>query len=201
MSAIKTAGWGLSIVAAAIGIAVLVIVGIGFFLSPQDKLQHADAIVAVSGGETSQRTKEAVKLYEEGYAPKLLFSGAAADHNGPSNAAAMRADAIDMGVPASDILVEEDSNTTAENASKAAPILKGIDANKIILVTSPYHQRRASLSFRQALGPNVEIINHSATDSAWRKNSWWADPGTTYLTLSELQKTIYTWSTKPQAQQ
>src|SRR5688572_846628 len=78
------------------------IVGIGFFLSPQSDLEKADLIVAISGGETSQRTREAVRLYDEGYAPKLLFSGAAADRNGPSNAAAMRRYAIIQGVPDSD---------------------------------------------------------------------------------------------------
>jgi uncharacterized SAM-binding protein YcdF (DUF218 family) len=179
----------------------VVIVGVGFFLSPQDQLQPADVIVAVSGGETQQRTREAVRLYQHGYAPKLLFSGAAADKNGPSNAAVMRSLALDAGVPAPDILVEEVSTTTAENAVQSAPIIKGLNAKTVIMVTSPYHQRRASMNFRQILGPDITIINHSAVDSAWRKNSWWRQPYTLDLTISELQKTIYVYSTKPEAQQ
>jgi uncharacterized SAM-binding protein YcdF (DUF218 family) len=182
-------------------VAVLVvgsIIGIGYFLSPQSQLRHADLIVAISGGETPQRTREAVQLYKEGYAPLVLFSGAAADLSGPSNAAAMRSDAIAQGVPASAILIEPDSATTAENAADTAPIIRSINAHTIILVTSPYHQRRASLSFQQMLGPSVTIINHSAADSVWRKSTWWRQPATIELTLSELQKTIYVWATKPQ---
>jgi len=62
-------------------------------------------------------------------------------------------------------------------------------------VTSPYHQRRANLAFTKALkGLPVKIIDHSSTDSVWRKNGWWQDDWARYLTLSELQKTLYTWA-------
>lgn len=174
------------------------IVGIGFFLSPQSRLQTADIIVAVSGGETQQRTSEAVSLYKQGRAAKLLFSGAAADPNSPSNAAAMRADALRQGVPDSAILTEELSTNTEENAQMAQPIIENLGAKSIILVTSPYHQRRASLNFRQALGPEFVIINHSASDSSWRKSNWWQQDRTIELTLSELQKTLYVWSVRRQ---
>jgi uncharacterized SAM-binding protein YcdF (DUF218 family) len=197
MQTIKWLGIGLVVVAAVVAGSII---GIGFYLSPQDQLRHADLIVAISGGETTERTHEAVQLYQNGYAPKLLFSGAAADRSGPSNAAAMRNDALAQGVPSSAILIEEDSVTTAENAADAAPIIHSINAHTIILVTSPYHQRRASLNFRQMLGPDVTIINHSSADSIWRKSSWWRQPATVALTLSELQKTLYVWSTKPQSQ-
>jgi uncharacterized SAM-binding protein YcdF (DUF218 family) len=194
MQLIKKLGIGLGIL---VVVVTLAIIGIGFFLSPQDKLRHADLIVAISGGETSQRTNEAIRVYKEGYAPKLLFSGAAADPTGPSNAATMRRDAISQGVPASAILIEEHSTTTEENAIDSAPIIHQLGAHTIILVTSPYHQRRASLSFHQVLGPSVTIINHSASDSVWRKSTWWRNPYTIKLTLEELQKIIYVWSTKP----
>ncbi len=180
-----------------LGTVAAAIIGIGFYLSPQDDLRKADAIVAVSGGETKQRTAEAVKLYKQGYAKTLVFSGAAADSKGPSNAAAMRSDAVAAGVPSKAIIIEEDSASTLENALRTAPIIKDLGAESIILVTSPYHQRRASLNFRQILGPKVVIINHSATDSAWRKSSWWHQPSTAGLTFAELQKTAYAWVFKP----
>jgi len=186
-------------VAVVAGLIIAAIVSIGFLLSPQDKLESADVIVAISGGETPQRTREAVKLYRNGYAPKVLFSGAAADHNGPSNAAAMRADALGAGVPDEDILIEEGSVSTADNAAKTAPLIEGLGAKKVILVTSPYHQQRASLNFRQILGPDITILNHSASDSVWRKSNWWEKPYTVGLTLAELQKTLYVWLTKTQS--
>lgn len=195
MKAIK---WFSIIIFGTVALVVGLIVGIGFYLSPQDELRQADMIVAVSGGETEQRTREAVELYEHGLAGMILFSGAAEDKSGPSNAAAMRQSAINDGVPPENILIEEDSTNTTENALFSAGIIKKQGAKSIILVTSPYHQRRASLNFQKALGPDIEIINHSATDSAWRKNSWWTQDYTMQLTLSELQKSLYTVSTKPE---
>src|SRR5665647_1492850 len=149
--AMKRLTWLLGGLLAVVVLVVGGIIGIGYFLAPQDQLRHADLIVAISGGETTERTHEAVQLYRNGYAPSLLFSGAAADRSGPSNAAAMRSDAIAAGVPASAILIEEDSATTTQNAANAAPIIHSINARSIILVTSPYHQRRASLSFHEML--------------------------------------------------
>ncbi len=194
----KAFKWILVLVAGTAVLVIGLIVGIGFYLSPQDSLKQADMIVAVSGGETEQRTMEAVRLYKKGMAGTILFSGAAEDKSGPSNAAAMKAIAVSEGVPARNILVEEESANTEQNALFSSKIIKNQQAKSIILVTSPYHQRRANLNFKDALGPGVEIINHSATDSSWRKNSWWTQDYTVQLTLSELQKNLYVVSTDPE---
>lgn len=170
------------------------VIGAGFFLSPQDPLEKADAIVTISGGETRQRVAEAVTLYNKSWAPLLIMSGAARDAK-LSNAVAMKQIAVSMGVPADKILVEEAATNTLDNAKFVRDIIKEKKFTKIILVTSPYHQRRASVAFTKALkGLPVKIINHSSTDSVWRKNGWWQDDWARYLTLSELQKTLYTWA-------
>ena len=167
--------------------AVAIVIGIGFYLSPQNALAKSDAIVAISGGETSQRTAEAVKLYKANWAPLLIFSGAARDQ-GVSNAEAMKNIAIADGVPAEDILVEEKAQDTFENAQFVRALISDHQIHSIILVTSPYHQRRAYLTFRHILGTNTAITNHSSVDSAWRKNGWWRDGWAMALTASELQK-------------
>lgn len=195
----KGLGWALGVMAGIAALIVAAIIGVGFFLSPQDSLRPSDVIVAVSGGETQQRAAEAIKLYRQGYAPKLIFSGAAQDKNGPSNAASMRQQALTAGVPSQDIYIEEDSANTAENATNTTPILKQLGVERVILVTSPYHQRRASIDFRRAAGSDIQIINHSSTDSSWRKNSWWTSPFTVWLTISELQKTLYVLLSGPRA--
>jgi uncharacterized SAM-binding protein YcdF (DUF218 family) len=59
------------------------------------------------------------------------------------------------------------------------------------LVTSPYHQRRASILFNRAVGPTVKVLNHSSIDPTWRRSDWWATPYSRALTISELQKTLY----------
>ncbi|OGB75425.1 hypothetical protein A2810_01180 [candidate division Kazan bacterium RIFCSPHIGHO2_01_FULL_49_10] len=167
-------------------------VGVGFYLSPQDNLAVSDAIVVVSGGETNQRVAEGVKLYKADWAKVLIMSGAARDAK-DSNAAAMKRMAINSGIPANKIITEEESMNTFENAAYVRGIVESRKLNRLILVTSPYHQRRAALVFAKALaGLPVKIINHSSLDSAWRKNGWWLDDWARKLTWSEVKKVAYT---------
>jgi uncharacterized SAM-binding protein YcdF (DUF218 family) len=165
--------------------------GVGYYLSPQDPLVHADAIVAISGGDTAARTEEAVKLYQDGWSKHLIFSGAALDAAGPSNAATMAAEAKKAGIPATAITLDEAALDTRGNAAGVSAIASRNQYDSIILVTSPYHQRRANLVFGRALGPSVRIINHSSVDKLWRRSQWWLTPESQALTLSELQKVIY----------
>ncbi len=172
-------------------LAVAVFFSVGFYLSPQSPLTKADVIVAISGGETNARTAAAVDLYQAGYAPHLIFSGAAADPSGPSNARAMADAAIAAGVPPSAIELDETSTDTAQNAANVSAIIRRDNYHSLILVTSPYHQRRAYIVFRRALGPGYNIINHSSYDQGWRRSDWWATPASRALTVSELQKVAY----------
>jgi len=181
------------------GLVGLLFVGLPYYLAPQDKLVKADAIVAVSGGQTTTRTLGAIKLYDEGYAPLIIFSGAAQDPNSVSNAAAMRKIALSAGVPASAILVEEDSADTYENAQNSARIINDNSIKSILLVTSPYHQRRASIEFKRALGNGIKVINYSTSDENWRRSAWWKNSYALNLTLSEFQKIVFLYLSKPRS--
>jgi uncharacterized SAM-binding protein YcdF (DUF218 family) len=172
-------------------LAVVFFFGVGYYLSPQSKLVKADAIVAISGGETDARTQTAIQLYQEGYSSHLIFSGAASDPNGPSNAQAMADLAESGGVPPAAIQLDETSVNTGQNATNVAVIVRQSKYQSIILVTSPYHQRRADIAFQHALGSGFPIINHSSFDQAWRRSDWWATSYSRDLTYSELQKVAY----------
>ena len=180
----------------------LAVWGIGSYLAPDDLAkcpglrpsdktgcQAAGAIVAVSGGDTSARVDEAVKLYKNGWADTLIFSGAAADKTGPSNAAVMKQQAIDAGVSSQAILVEETSETTTQNAAETSSLFKQHDIASAILVTSAYHERRALLEFdKRALA--VEVRAHPvATDKQW-KEYWWLTPGGWSLAIPELVRSL-----------
>jgi len=173
------------------GVAAVFFFGVGYYLSPQDPLVKSDAIVAISGGETDARTAEAIKLYKDGLAPAIIFSGAAADPDGPSNAQTMGRVAIAAGVPPTAVYLDELATNTRGNAVGVAKIVSDENLHSIILVTSPYHQRRANLAFRHALGQNFPIINHSSYDAQWRRSNWWATPTSRAITFDELQKVIF----------
>lgn len=171
-------------------VVVGVIIGAGFYLSPQDQLKKADAIIVISGGETDLRVKEGVRLFQADWAPLLIMSGAARDE-GESNAEAMKRLAVSMGVPSTQVLVEKAARNTFDNALYTRELLAEHQIESIILVTSPYHQRRAAITFDYYLEDTTQIINHSAADSAWRKNGWWNNVWARRITASELQKILY----------
>ena len=181
---------------------IAVVIGLSLYLAPDDlakcaerpgsekPCQAADAIVAVSGGDTPARMREAVELYKNGWAPKLIFSGAARDKTGPSNAEAMRQSARAAGVPDEDIITEEYSETTKQNAANTREILDRNQVSSVILVTSAYHQRRAGLEFNARFAGSIDVRNHPvASDNQW-SSWWWATPTGWFLAVSEFVKII-----------
>lgn len=179
----------------------LTIIGVSIYLQPDDlsncnktpgagvHCQTVGAIVAVSGGDTESRADEAIALYKNGWSDTLIFSGAAQDKTGPSNAAAMKVHAIKAGVPDSAIYLDEYSETTKQNAENTQTIFTKLNIKSVILVTSGYHQRRASLEFNKRTH-DVIILNHPVkTDNDW-SFWWWVTPHGWWLAASEIVKII-----------
>ncbi len=185
-------------------ILIVVVAYLSIYLSPNDlsscedapnpesqECAPADVIVAVSGGDTNARVDHATKLYQKGWASMVIFSGAALDKEGPSNAVAMRQRAVAAGVPSSAIIIEEESETTRQNAEMTQEIVSKNNFNRVILVTSAYHQRRASLEFgKSASASGAEIINSPVTvDNQW-SGWWWTTPVGWNLALGEFFRVI-----------
>jgi uncharacterized SAM-binding protein YcdF (DUF218 family) len=164
----------------------------GFVLdAPEPVLGPADVVVVISGDDQHARFREGLRLYERGLARYIVFSGAARDGS-LSNGSVMRQMAMDAGIPDSAILVEPEGQDTWGNAVGTRPLVEKIGAKEVILVTSPYHVRRANLTFERAFqGSNIRVVAHSAPDSEWRKLSWWGNSETRRLTISELEKLAY----------
>ena len=167
---------------------VAVLVGVGHWLDLTDPLAHADAIVAISG-DTGARAESAIGLWKEGYAPLLIFSGGSSDPQSVASAELMKRAAVAAGVPANAIAVEGTSATTEENAQRVAELMKGRGLRSAILVTSPYHQRRAAILFEREFDrAGLSFRNHPAEDPDWDATLWWTREPSRSLTLVELAK-------------
>lgn len=181
---------------------IVLVSGITLFLGPNDlrrcgvgpsnsaNCAAADAIVAVSGGDTNARVDAAIENYRNGWAPLLIFSGAAQDPSAPSNAQAMKDRAIAQGVPSDDVVIEEFARNTSENATNTSAFINKRNLTRIILVTSAYHQRRANLEFGARLGPSVQIINAPVSGDRQWSGYWWVTPGGWWLAIGEIVKII-----------
>jgi uncharacterized SAM-binding protein YcdF (DUF218 family) len=170
----------------------VLITGSGLLLEgPQPALERADAIIVISGDESQARLSEGIRLFRAGWAPKLIFSGAAQD-GVLSNARAMEMTALELGIPASAMLLEPEAMDTFGNAVYTRRIMTQHGMKSAILVTSPYHLHRAALTFQSVYqGTDIRIIPRSAPDSAWRKVGWWNDQETRRLTFREMERISY----------
>jgi uncharacterized SAM-binding protein YcdF (DUF218 family)/glycosyltransferase involved in cell wall biosynthesis len=126
--------------------------------------QVSDAVVVFAGGvgESGQagggaqeRIGKAISLYHEGVAPRLIISSGFVFTL--REAEVMKAVAISQGVPEAAIVLEERAANTYENVVFTNRILAEHNWKKIALVSSPYHMRRAVLTWRK-VAPDVEVI-------------------------------------------
>ena len=96
------------------------------------------------------RLDEAIKLYEEGIAPKLIMSGDNGQE-GYDEVNVMKDYAITKGIPSEDIFMDHAGFSTYESIYRAKEVFK---VEKAIIVTQKYHLYRA-LHIGNKLGINV----------------------------------------------
>lgn len=108
-----------------------------------------------AGGGYQERVKQAVELYRAGYAKHLIFSsGFVFAFREPD---VMRSLAIGNGVPPAAIELETRATNTYENVTYSSAIAKQRGWRRVLLVSSPYHMRRAVLTWHHQV-PDIEVV-------------------------------------------
>ncbi len=134
-----------------------------------DRPARADAIVCLSSGSVQglpsaagwRRIVMAVRLYRDGFAPLVIFSGGTGSAD-RSEAEMYAESARTLGLPAGAVGLETRSESTAEHPRRVAELDEilsrgGRDAS-LLVVTSPYHGRRTQAVFRKAGFTRVRIV-------------------------------------------
>jgi len=127
------------------------------------------------------RMVQAVYEWRQGHYRRLVLSGKGL--SGP-----MRQFAISHGVSPEAIVMESQSLTTREQALFVASLAEISAADRIILLTSDFHSRRATLAFRRA---GVTVWPRPAADAGKRLSLWWERPGIARDLTMESAKTLY----------
>lgn len=125
-----------------------------------DAPQPADTMIVLGAGinmdgyprSTLQyRLDRTAALYNEGYAPTVIVTGAQGDDEPMPEAYAMRNYLVSKGVPEEAIFCEPDSYNTRQNLQNAKAIMNENGMESAIIVTSDYHLWR-SLHLAEDLG-------------------------------------------------
>jgi len=132
--------------------AAIVVLGSGARL-----VQHWDgAIWAYPEGQGADRVWETVRVHGLTPGTLVISSGGAVNPrpNAPTSGGTMRDVLVRLGVPAERIVVEGTSRTTREEAELIAPMLSDLKIDRVVVVTSDFHMRRAMATF-MAVGLQV----------------------------------------------
>ena len=125
---------------------------------------EADAIVVFAGGVGEsgkagggyrERLQQALALHDQWMAPRLVFSSGYTYVF--QEAEVMRDLAVAHGVPPEAIVLEQRAANTSQNVTFVADLLRAKGWRTILLVSSPYHMRRALLTWKR-LAPDIEVI-------------------------------------------
>ena len=137
------------------------------------QIPTADAVLVLGGGlkpalaprqgvevsEGGDRLLTGLRLMRENKAPLLITSGGSisftAGDPAPPEAISARELAVELGLPASRILINPGSRTTAEEARDIGLLARQRGWNRILLVTSAFHMPRSLATFRQRSGLTV----------------------------------------------
>jgi len=193
---------------AAIAALFLVLVAVaaprlGAWLVVEDPLQKADAIF-VLGGTLFERPLEAVDLYHEGWAPRMLLMRQIADdgelelqRRGVSyhREIDVQVDVLTrLGVPQSAIEILGEQDSTKDEADALREIVVARKWSRVIIVTSKQHTRRARLVMNRRVAPTGgEVILRASRYDRTDAVGWWRQRGTLRFTLFETQRLMAYW--------
>jgi len=144
--------------------------------SLKSKTAATDAVVVLAGGKG--RVEEGIRLYRAGGGSFLFLVGV-----DPS----VRKRDLVTEQPGEQIILENMSANTLENALYARDLLARKNVRSLELITSRYHMLRARLIFRNVLPKDIAIYPHPV-DSRNFKEEWWLYGGSFRLLFTEFYK-------------
>lgn len=174
----------MSLIRAVVALVLLLLVTVLFLFigftwevfSLKSKVVATDAVVVLAGGKG--RIEEGVRLYRAGGGSVLYLIGV-----DPS----VRKRDLVREQPEEQIVLENMSRNTLENALYARDMLTRIQVRSLHLITSRYHMLRAQLIFRNVLPKDIAIYPHPV-DSRNLKEEWWRYGGSFRILFTEFYK-------------
>ena len=174
---------------------------IGSVLIRSDRLARADMIV-VLGSYRAERTVEAGALFKEGWSGRILLLRSPGELSRPALRRLgihlpvwidVQKDVLEqMGVPSSAIVESPvELGTTREEAEYIGQEARRGGMSRVIVVTSPYHTRRAGSYIRRAAGPSVVVLMRANRYERADPDHWWQRPVDRNEVVFEYLKRIY----------
>lgn len=169
----------------------------GQWLTAGDEPAPCDAMVVLSG--RLSRAEYAADLYNQGYADTVYVARPVLandtrklrelGYDVPTDEEAHAAVLASKGVPAEAIVLYGDSIISTVEEAEALREILGREPVKLLVVTSPFHVRRAKLIFADVF-PEAEILVCGSTYEAFPEK-WWTKQSSALAVIMETAKTVF----------
>lgn len=114
-----------------------------------------------------ERINHAMNIYRARHCRYILLTGGKKFAEDFGEAVVAREYLIKNGIPSGDILLESTSNNTYENFLFSLPIISSRNISSIIIVSDPYHMKRASM-----IADDFGILNYTSPTPTTMFNSF-----------------------------
>jgi hypothetical protein len=160
------------------------------YLSEEDNPEKGD-LIFVFGNAFNYRIDKAIELFKSGYSDKIMISG-----RGPiyekveqTEGEKLKLYAVQNGVPERSIITEHESISIPDNVKRSLNLLdeKGFRFSKILVVNSPFAQRRGWTHFSKFTDAQLIRVN-SQNSEKYQKDKWYKDEETIRIYLNEFLK-------------
>jgi uncharacterized SAM-binding protein YcdF (DUF218 family) len=178
--------------------------GAGRALVRVDPLTQADAIY-VLGGSRADRWLEAVSLFQQGYAPRIVMSPggrepgavllAARGIHIPNDADLGAAVMTDhLGIPKNAVIIlDQPVDNTAAEAEAILDLATRERWSRLVVITSRSATRRAGYAFERVLPETITVIMRDTQFDDFNPTWWWRTRPSFRQTFYEFPKLVAYW--------
>ena len=172
---------------------------IGHQLIDEDKMEKVPVLFVLSG-DAWDRGNEAVRLYKQGLAEKIICTGEniprlfmIADIQYPESELT-EMNIIKQGVPQKDVKLLSKGTSTKEESGYIIEYCKKNGIKKLGLVSTKFHTRRIRNTFAKIFkDEGLQLFIHGAPSSAYSEDYWWQSEEGLIFVNNEYIKIMYYW--------
>ena len=171
----------------------------------EKKLEKADAILVLAGSRAyEERTRKAAKVYKKGIASKIFltddggFAGwSQKEERNPPFVDLAKRELLEQGVAQDDIeIFKPIGSGTIYEAELIEEVSRVQNLKSILLITSPYHTRRALWTFEKKVFKGKIRFGVTSPDKSRQVPSaylWWLSPKGWRIVGGEYPKFLVYW--------
>jgi uncharacterized SAM-binding protein YcdF (DUF218 family) len=178
---------------------ISILTKMGHFLTVDDPLEPVN-IIFVLTGDVDTRPFHAVKIFNQGFAPKIVISQVESTPSVelgiyPSSTDAAINVMKKLGVNDSSIVVLETPGGVTSTRDEALALLKYVQENSVkslIIVTTAFHGRRTQWTFNRVLGSMpAKFLVSTGAHLNFDETNWWKHEDGFLMFFDEYLKLIY----------